>query len=117
MNIFEGAKFGDRFKTRNGRMAIYGFPEDERHVLIVENFGAVFRYKDNGVSNYPNDKIDIIGKWQEPIDEEELDRLAYNRFQYYDIKKTFSKLIDKVSGKGTWDSNPYVFVYDFELVK
>ena len=40
-----------------------------------------------------------------------------NRFQYYDIKKTFSKLIDKVSGKGTWDSNPYIFVYDFELVK
>ena len=26
-------------------------------------------------------------------------------------------LIDKVSGKGTWEKNPYVFVYDFELVK
>lgn len=26
-------------------------------------------------------------------------------------------LIDKVSGKGTWKRNPYVFVYDFELVK
>ena len=29
----------------------------------------------------------------------------------------FSSLIDKVSGKGTWESNPYVWVYDFELVK
>lgn len=29
----------------------------------------------------------------------------------------YSYLIDKISGKGTWDSNPYVFVYDFELVK
>ena len=29
----------------------------------------------------------------------------------------FASLIDKVSGKGTWDSNPFVFVYDFELVK
>lgn len=29
----------------------------------------------------------------------------------------YSYLIDMISGKGTWDSNPYVFVYDFELVK
>ena len=31
--------------------------------------------------------------------------------------KAFAALIDKVSGKGTWESNPYVWVYDFELVK
>ena len=29
---------------------------------------------------------------------------------------TFSVLIDKISGKGTWKKNPYVFVYEFELV-
>lgn len=28
----------------------------------------------------------------------------------------FRCLIDKTCGKGTWDSNPWVFVYDFELV-
>lgn len=28
----------------------------------------------------------------------------------------FRCLIDKTCGKGTWDSNPYVFVYDFECV-
>lgn len=32
-------------------------------------------------------------------------------------KKAYAELIDKVSGKGTWQSNPYVFVYDFELIK
>lgn len=32
-------------------------------------------------------------------------------------RQAFAALIDKVSGKGTWDSNPYVFVYEFELVK
>lgn len=31
-------------------------------------------------------------------------------------REAFSALIDKVSGKGTWKSNPYVFVYEFELV-
>ena len=29
----------------------------------------------------------------------------------------FADLIDKVSGKGTWEHNPYVFAYTFELVK
>lgn len=29
----------------------------------------------------------------------------------------FAALIDKVSGKGTWENNPYVFAYTFELVK
>ena len=32
-------------------------------------------------------------------------------------KEAFAHLINKVSKKGTWESNPYVFVYDFELVK
>lgn len=32
-------------------------------------------------------------------------------------KAAYAALIDKVSGKGTWDKNPWVFVYDFELVK
>lgn len=32
-------------------------------------------------------------------------------------RDAFASLIDKVSGKGTWASNPWVFVYEFELVK
>lgn len=31
-------------------------------------------------------------------------------------REAFAALIDKVSGKGTWESNPYVFVYEFELI-
>lgn len=30
--------------------------------------------------------------------------------------EAFAALIDKVSGNGTWDSNPLVWVYEFELV-
>lgn len=31
---------------------------------------------------------------------------------YFDSpREAFASLIDKVSGKGTWDSNPWVFVY------
>lgn len=32
-------------------------------------------------------------------------------------REAYAVLIDRISGKGTWESNPYVFVYDFELVK
>ena len=32
-------------------------------------------------------------------------------------RDAFAGLIDKVSGKGTWKSNPWVYVYEFELVK
>ena len=32
-------------------------------------------------------------------------------------REAFAALIDKVSGKGTWESNPYVWAYEFELMK
>ena len=32
-------------------------------------------------------------------------------------KETFSILMDRIAGYGTWESNPYVWVYDFELVE
>lgn len=32
-------------------------------------------------------------------------------------KEAYAALIDKISGKGTWKRNPYVFVYEFELIK
>ena len=31
--------------------------------------------------------------------------------------EAYAALIDKVSGKETWESNPWVWVYEFELVK
>lgn len=32
-------------------------------------------------------------------------------------QEAFASLIDKVSGKGTWKSNPYVFVYEFKVIE
>ena len=36
---------------------------------------------------------------------------------YCTPREAFAALIDKVSGKGTWESNPYVWAYEFELMK
>lgn len=40
------------------------------------------------------------------------DKRAYNT-----AREAFAALIDKISGKGTWNSNPWVFVYEFKLIK
>ena len=37
-------------------------------------------------------------------------------FYYSTPREAFAALIDKVSGKGTWDSNPLVWVYEFKLI-
>lgn len=42
---------------------------------------------------------------------------AFNdEYLYLNPRSAFMVLIDKVSGKGTWQSNPIVWVYEFELV-
>lgn len=35
----------------------------------------------------------------------------------YELGEVVAALIDKVSDKGTWESNPYVWAYEFELMK
>lgn len=32
-------------------------------------------------------------------------------------REAYANLIDKICGKGTWEKNPFVFVYEFKLVK
>ena len=55
------------------------------------------------------------------VDEVETIKKAYMIPNYtklfYTPKAAFATLIDKVSGKGTWKSNPYVIVYTFQLIK
>lgn len=36
---------------------------------------------------------------------------------YPSAREAFAGLIDKVSGKGTWQANPYCFCYTFELIR
>ena len=38
-------------------------------------------------------------------------------YNFHSPREAYAALIDKICGKGTWDRNPYVFAYDFELIK
>ena len=43
--------------------------------------------------------------------------LGKKQWAYFDSpRQAFSALIDKISGKGTWERNPLVYVYEFELI-
>lgn len=60
-----------------------------------------------------------------PINDDKCGGLEYNHSILGDgpwhlhpnAKLAYADLIDHISGKGTWASNPYVFVYAFELIK
>ena len=53
----------------------------------------------------------LVGKTSSSFWDE---RLKDTRF-YPSPREAYAELIDRISGRGTWESNPYVFVYDFEL--
>lgn len=47
-----------------------------------------------------------------------MSRAGYNNnLILHSSREAFASLIDKVSGRGTWERNPWVAVYEFELVK
>jgi len=37
-------------------------------------------------------------------------------FGYYTPREAYAALFDKINGKGAWNRNPFVWVYDFKLV-
>lgn len=44
------------------------------------------------------------------------DRKIEQGHYFWTPREAYAALIDKISGKGAWVRNPYVFIYDFELV-
>lgn len=94
-NIFENAKFGDKFRTRDGRMVIFvksegtnNFHPDVEAECILEEFSYVIidkshpmlskgsRCFSDGTNIYEHSDEDIVGKWEKPVDEEKLHKYA-----------------------------------------
>ena len=96
-NIFENAKFGDIYISKDGsRNSFCSFTKsgsDTLTKLYREGWGVVIFYLDGQVHSGVvfGKRIDftIVGKWQEPINEEELDKLIVIKCQwkdYYDYR-------------------------------
>lgn len=78
-DIFKGAKFGDKFRTRNGRIAVLWYYHVGMGIIdqmVFITTGANKLLVDGKGVSYHNTDDDIVGKWEEPIDEKELDKLA-----------------------------------------
>lgn len=74
-----------------------------------------------GISEEDCIKEGIIKKWN-AIDGRNYYYIRGSRGKLRDIiyksaRSAYTSLIDKISGKGTWKSNPYVFAYTFKLIK
>ena len=45
------------------------------------------------------------------------DEKKWTAVEFDTPREAFASLIDKVSGRGTWKSNPWVVAYEFDLLK
>lgn len=104
-NIFEGAKFGDRFRTRDGLMAIFVGQSSSRRVSYIyksavnEGFGERSVWASGFYCNGVEDDWDIVGPWMEennfPFDfpsDEEIENKAK------EIVETKSKHLEDLYG-------------------
>lgn len=90
-NIFEGAKFGDKFITKDSRVCSYvgiyqecvKYPYFTKHLVIFENEICTEVYTEKGVGQhkFSGDNSDIVSRYQESIDEKKLDELARTEYQ------------------------------------
>ncbi len=51
------------------------------------------------------------------VHDEAKDRFVCGDIVEFFQRDAFAAIIDKISGKGTWARNPWVFCYEFELIK
>lgn len=72
---------------------------------------GVFKYDEPPLHH----EMDLYAPWPPFVKpyKHDGDNLKYRSKARY----AFAYLINKVSGRGTWESDPYVFAYSFELVK
>lgn len=64
-----------------------------------------------GAKMIGNYKYGVYGIWDKSY------KKGYAYAMFDTARQAFVALIDKACGKGTWESNPWVFVYDFELIQ
>ena len=68
-------------------------------------------YKDAGV-RFVQEEDKEFGCYDFPAEQTK----GWNNKMFVTPREAYAALIDRLNGKGTWASNPIVWVYDFELL-
>lgn len=117
-NIGKSAEYISWMEHPGFNNKMFVTPEKMIHQIRITSV-RIQRLQD--ISDEDCSKEGIIKKWHAPACKDYYYVPGIEVKSVEDVHDTpqeaFSQLIDKVSGKGTWDANPYVWVYDFELVK
>ena len=73
VNLSE-CKFGDRLRTRDGRMAVFLHKSISPNVYIcvienTERSHIEMKFRENGMRYYDNEpsEFDIVGKWEDDV--------------------------------------------------
>lgn len=103
-NIFEHAKFGDKFKTRDGRIAIYARKAvDGFHYLVPEGSSFTYGYNDDGILSSKVDAcFDIVSKAEQQ---------KHSRFIYQVGSEPTFKVGDRIAYCDTWPDVEGEFTY------
>ena len=69
-NMFKNAVFGDKFKTRDGRLAIYSHNSGDNysHWLLIDgefDLEPFTKSGDHNLEGYMNKNLDIISHWED----------------------------------------------------
>lgn len=104
--VVRNGKFCDANATGGWTNKMFVHQDHMKHFVRITNV-KVERLQDISEEDCAKE-----GVWEtQQVNYTSIDGIPFSPFE------AFAALIDKVSGKGTWDSNPWVFVYEFELVK
>lgn len=107
-------------------LSIRGLMKDSagwNNKMFVKSYACKHHIK---ITNIKVERLQDISDWdcfKEGIyfEEDPMNPLAYiytheyAKQWWFTAQEAFAALIDKVSGKGTWESNPFVFAYEFVL--
>ena len=121
---------GNSIPCEDDEFGCYGFPTEQTHGWTNKMFvRADLMPHRIRITNVRVERLHDISD-EDCIKEGIRDYSTPNekRFGFSDFKRetivafktpreAYAALIDRISGKGTWESNHYVFVYDCELVK
>lgn len=78
-NIFENAQFGDKFRTRDGQKVRYCGKQVLMYICELDGVLIDF-FSDGTYCNSGETNLDIVSEWQEIINDEELEMLAFNNY-------------------------------------
>lgn len=103
----------DVYKHAGYKNKMFVKPEDMPHHIEMLNY-HVERLQDISDEDCLKEGVLASDKYAMPYGIP--DRNGGVFFYYSSPREAFAALIDKVSGKGTWESNPLVWVYEFKLI-